>query len=217
MTACSRLRRPPTPPREYVRSTCLYSAAAAPRRQDHSAYIPDHGRWSLPTVRFQAGHIPSRCRIVRALCAVAGRCCLPAAAAVAVTVAVSRGGGEGCVDVSRLCAWCQNPIPAKARRDAVCCSVCCRQARRRFLRAVGHADSVAPSRPLRQAYADPRPIRGWPGWTGITRTTAGRLITRRCSPSWPGMTAGLCRPPLRAALVASNLCTVCPEGASSWM
>ena len=57
--------------------------------------------------------------------------------------------------MSRLCAWCENPIPAKARRDAVCCSVRCRQARHRFLHAVGYADSVAPGRPLRLAYADP--------------------------------------------------------------
>ena len=55
----------------------------------------------------------------------------------------------------RLCAWCENPIPAKARRDAVCCSVRCRQARHRFFRAVGYADSVAPGRTLRLAYADP--------------------------------------------------------------
>lgn len=57
--------------------------------------------------------------------------------------------------VTRLCAWCENPIPARARRDAVCCSVRCRQARHRFLRAVGYAESVAPGRPLRLAYADP--------------------------------------------------------------
>jgi hypothetical protein len=57
--------------------------------------------------------------------------------------------------VTRVCAWCENPIPAKVRRDAVCCSVRCRQARHRFLRAVGYAESVAPGRPLRFAYADP--------------------------------------------------------------
>jgi hypothetical protein len=56
--------------------------------------------------------------------------------------------------VTRLCAWCENPIPARARRDAVCCSVRCRQARHRFLRAVGHAEQVR-GRPLRLAYADP--------------------------------------------------------------
>ena len=57
--------------------------------------------------------------------------------------------------MTRLCAWCENPIPAGARRDAVCCSIRCRQARHRFLRAVGYAESVAPGRPLRLAYADP--------------------------------------------------------------
>ena len=55
----------------------------------------------------------------------------------------------------RICAWCEKPIPERARRDAVCCSVRCRQARHRFLRAVTYADSVAPGRPLRLAYADP--------------------------------------------------------------
>ena len=80
--------------------------------------------------------------------------------------------------MSRLCAWCQNPIPAKARHDAVCCSVRCRQARHRFLRAVGYADSVAPA--VRSGWPSPtRPIRGKPGCIGITLTTAGRLITRR--------------------------------------
>jgi len=54
----------------------------------------------------------------------------------------------------RLCAWCRGPIPAAARRDAVCCSVRCRQARHRFLRAVGRA-RVAGGHPLRLAYADP--------------------------------------------------------------
>jgi hypothetical protein len=64
--------------------------------------------------------------------------------------------------MTRLCAWCHNPIPARARRDAVCCSVRCRQARHRFLRAVGYADSVAPGRPLRLAYADPPyPGKAW--------------------------------------------------------
>ena len=55
----------------------------------------------------------------------------------------------------RVCAWCKKPIPARARRDAVCCSVRCRQARHRFLRTVGHAEAVAPGRSLRLAYADP--------------------------------------------------------------
>ncbi len=43
------------------------------------------------------------------------------------------------------------PIAAKARRDMVCCSVRCRQARHRFLRAVSYAEAVARGRPLRLA------------------------------------------------------------------
>jgi hypothetical protein len=59
---------------------------------------------------------------------------------------ISRGQPNGWPGVTRLCAWCEKPIPARARRDAVCCSVRCRQARHRFLRAVGYAESVAPTR-----------------------------------------------------------------------
>jgi len=43
----------------------------------------------------------------------------------------------------------------------VCCSVRCRQAWHRFLRAVGYPESVAPARRFRLAYAD-RPYRGKP-------------------------------------------------------
>ncbi len=57
--------------------------------------------------------------------------------------------------MTRVCAWCDNPIPARARRDAVCCSARCRQAWHQFLRAVDHAEAVAPGRPVRLAYADP--------------------------------------------------------------
>jgi len=53
------------------------------------------------------------------------------------------GVGVGCPVVTRACAWCEKPIPARARRDAVCCSVRCRQARHRFLRAVGRAGGGA--------------------------------------------------------------------------
>jgi hypothetical protein len=56
----------------------------------------------------------------------------------------------------RVCAWCTGPIPSRARRDAVCCSQRCRQARHRFTQTVGRAQSVAPGRhPARLAYADP--------------------------------------------------------------
>lgn len=53
----------------------------------------------------------------------------------------------------RACAWCSGPIRDAARRDSVCCSKRCRQARHRFSRAVGTATVTA--RPLRLAYADP--------------------------------------------------------------
>ena len=38
---------------------------------------------------------------------------------VAVTVAISRVPGNGWAGATRLCAWCENPIPARALRDAV--------------------------------------------------------------------------------------------------
>ena len=59
----------------------------------------------------------------------------------------SRGSGA----TRRLCAWCSGPIPARARRDAICCGVRCRQARHRFLRATGPAGPVAGGRLLRLA------------------------------------------------------------------
>jgi hypothetical protein len=55
----------------------------------------------------------------------------------------------------RVCAWCKGPIPARARRDSITCSVRCRQARHRFGRTVGRARSVEAGHPLRLAYADP--------------------------------------------------------------
>lgn len=56
----------------------------------------------------------------------------------------------------RICSWCRGPIPAKARRDSLCCSTRCRQARHRFTTGVG-VGPVATTRstPLRLAYADP--------------------------------------------------------------
>lgn len=65
------------------------------------------------------------------------------------------GVASGPGGTRRVCAWCTGPIPAGMRRDAVCCSKRCRQARHRFLTAVGYAEAVAPGRALRLAYADP--------------------------------------------------------------
>lgn len=62
----------------------------------------------------------------------------------------------------RICAWCEGPISEKARRDAVCCSVRCRQARHRFNRDAGRATAVAVGRTLQLAYADPPyPGKAW--------------------------------------------------------
>lgn len=56
----------------------------------------------------------------------------------------------------RVCAWCEGTIPPRARRDALCCSTRCRQARHRFVTAVGRgAVAFSSSSPLRLAYADP--------------------------------------------------------------
>lgn len=55
----------------------------------------------------------------------------------------------------RTCAWCRGPIPEAARRDAVCCSKRCRQARHRFGASVGAMSPVAHGHPRRLAYADP--------------------------------------------------------------
>lgn len=54
----------------------------------------------------------------------------------------------------KACAWCRGPIPERARRDAVCCSKRCRQARHRFRSGVGVAPDVG-NDVLRLAYADP--------------------------------------------------------------
>jgi hypothetical protein len=80
------------------------------------------------------------------------------------------------VGARRICAWCNGPIPPAARRDAVCCSVRCRQARHRFTRGADPSRPAgAPRRvpaeasrlqrpvgPLRLAYADPPyPGKAW--------------------------------------------------------
>lgn len=56
----------------------------------------------------------------------------------------------------RICAWCRGPISPATRRDAICCSTRCRQARNRFVQGVGVAAAgVTGGQPLRLAYADP--------------------------------------------------------------
>jgi hypothetical protein len=83
---------------------------------------------------------------------------LDASRVTAVEHDASRAAGE----TRRVCAWCKGPIPERARRDAVCCSTRCRQARHRFTRAAGRPVAVADGRPLRLAYADPPyPGKAW--------------------------------------------------------
>lgn len=77
----------------------------------------------------------------------------------------SRGAAAG--DSGRLCAWCDRPIPAGARRDARCCGVVCRKRLFRFRRAIatGRVPAAGGTRPrsteiltgriARFAYADP--------------------------------------------------------------
>lgn len=54
----------------------------------------------------------------------------------------------------RSCAWCLGPIREDSRRDTITCSKPCRQARARFVAAVGRGPRDT-SAPLRLAYADP--------------------------------------------------------------
>lgn len=62
---------------------------------------------------------------------------------------------------ARPCAWCEQAIPADARRDSKFCGRRCRQASWRF--GVRRCELVATSRPMRFAYADPP----YPGKAGL--------------------------------------------------
>ena len=120
----------------------------APASHDFRARPPQPSREAAP-----AGSTSRPTVAERDASAAAGRDTSPRAGPDA-------SGGSGAT--RRLCAWCPGPIPARARRDAICCSVRCRQARHRFLRAAGQAGPVAGGRPLRLAYADPPyPGKAW--------------------------------------------------------
>ena len=112
----------------------------------------------------------------------------------------------------QVCAWCEGPIPARARRDAVCCSVRCRQARHRFTRAAGRAvegtSPVAGGRPRRLAYADPPYpgkafyYRDHPDYAG--EVDHAELIRRLCSyDGWALSTSAAALPAVLA---------LCPPG-----
>ena len=116
------------------------------------------------------------------------------------------------INAMRVCAWCGGPVLVGARRDAVCCSVRCRQARHRFGRTLGRAVAVAAGQPLRLAYADPPyPGKAWlyrthPDYAGEVDHAA--LIRRLCSyDGWAQSTSStalpavlaLCPPMVRVA------------------
>ena len=134
----------------------------------------------------------------------------PSRATAAVRDASARAASDascGTGGTRRICAWCRGPIPAAARRDAVCCSVRCRQARHRFLRTVGRA-AVASGRALRLAYADPpypgnaRLYRGHPDYAGEVDHAA---LIRRLGPydGWALSTSAAALPAVLA---------LCPPG-----
>jgi len=79
------------------------------------------------------------------------------------------------------CAWCDGPIPARARRDAIICSKRCRQARQRLTAAVRDTSSRSTSA------ADPRDMSRPPAAAHDTSHRAGG--TRRLAyadPPYPG-------------------------------
>lgn len=109
----------------------------------------------------------------------------------------------------RACDWCKRPLRPGARRDAVTCSKSCRQARHRFLRSVGYAQSAGAGRSLRLAYADPPYpgnawlYRGHPDYAGEVDHQA--LIARLgCYDGWALSTSAEALPSVLA---------LCPAGA----
>jgi hypothetical protein len=126
-----------------------------------------------------------------------------------------RDASPAAAATGRVCDWCQGPIPARARRDAVCCSVRCRQARHRFTRDVGHARAVTGGRPLRLAYADPPYpgmaylYRGHPDYAGEVDHAA---LIRRLADEYDGWALSTSAAALPAVL------GMCPPGVrvASW-
>lgn len=118
---------------------------------------------------------------------------------------------------ARLCDWCHRPIPPRARRDALCCSTRCRQARHRFTRAVVPGSVVQRSRSarLRLAYADP-PYPGKAFYYRQHRDFAGEVdhqaLIRRLSTydGWALSTSAAALPDLLAS---------CPPGSrvAAWL
>lgn len=90
--------------------------------------------------------------------------------------ALNDASANGSGPASRTCAWCLGSIPATARRDAVCCSVRCRQARHRFNRGAGMpADASRRSGTTRRLHRAP----AWP-------LLAGPVRLAYADPPYPG-------------------------------
>lgn len=149
-------------------------------------------------------------------------------AGLSVVSAGEHDASRSAGDTRRVCAWCSQPIPRTARRDAVCCSVRCRQARHRFTRTVGHGRSVARGLTLRLAYADPpypgkahlyrshpdyagevdhatliQQLSTYDGWALSTSATALPTVLALCPPgtrvaAWHRGERGMSRWPLNA-------------------
>jgi hypothetical protein len=92
---------------------------------------------------------------------------------------------------------------------AVCCSVRCRQARHRFLRVVGYAEYVAPSRPLCLAFTDPpypgnaRLYRDHPDYAG--EVDHAELVRRPVTyDGWALSTSAEALPPPRAGAMPAG-------------
>lgn len=122
----------------------------------------------------------------------------------------------------RLCAWCQGPIPARARRDAKTCSQSCRQARHRVTRyaVAGRDASRGPGADAsrgarggsgrRLAYADPPYpgnaylYRGHPDYMG--EVDHAELLSRLATyDGWALSTSAKALPDVLALAVARGL------------
>jgi hypothetical protein len=176
-------------------------------------------------VSFPGPHATCRLEPRADASAAASRDASPGSACDASTAAEADTSHLQASDASRPpCAWCRGPIPAGARRDSVCCSKRCRQARHRFGRAAGRALAAAAVVPLRLAYADPpypgkaHLYRGHPDYAGevdhimlIARLAAydGWALSTSAA-ALPSVLA-LCPPDVRIAAWHRG-----PRVASSW-
>lgn len=108
---------------------------------------------------------------------------------------ISRAQQSGQSGVTRVCAWCENPVPARARHDAVRRSVRCRQARHRG-RAVRHN--------LNQATAPVRAPTRSLGYSVISVIPLGRRYLRADRGRNTGF-MGHRRPPSAGSFVRTKL------------